>query len=1277
MASPTLTPEQIAAVEITGRSVLVTAAAGSGKTTVLAQRCAHLVCDAAPQARCDVDQLLVLTFTDAAAAEMRGRIVGAIRARLQDAPGDARLRDQCALIDAAQISTIHAFCLWLIRRHFSALGIDPTAAPMDADEAALLKRETLDSLFSDLYRAGADRAPLGDASPPGFLELVDAYGLGDDRDIGDLVLKLHEFTTSLPDPNGWLDAAVTACGPDAAQTVETYLFGLACELSDQAEHAERLARSIRAEDSFNNDYTDIIEGHAVQLRSWRDRLAAGSGMDSSSSAMQGEDFQAVRAGILDYELPKLSGGAKRTQDLRTKAARERARAHRGRVKALFDSRVRDRYALFSLDEWTAALRETAGYVDAVVGLVRAFGVEYAARKRKLDVLDFSDLERFAFELLHEPGNLERPSEIARALHERFAHVLVDEFQDINPLQQALIHLASHESDPNRTGNLFAVGDVKQSIYRFRLAEPEMFTTRLHAFRADCAIGTALTLQSNFRSRPEIIGAVNLVFRALMRGDFGGVAYDELAELRPGRPVESAGQPVAVELHLLEREWDEHEAVHDDDLNDDEASTEQRIDYLADPARWSAMEREGYLIATRIQELRRQHQLSGTPLAHRDIVVLLRATRVSAERIALMLRGMGIPAYSEASGSLLDAVEVRDVIAALEVLDNAQQDYPLTAVLRSGLFGAPCTDDELTVFRGLDRMVPFHDCVRRYAVEGTDAALREKIATVLSRIEHYRIESRNRPLPDLLWRLYEERGHLAHAGGLLHGAQRRANLLRLHDLARKFSTFRSQGVHRFLVFLKSLDDEERALAAAAPLAESEDVVRVMSIHQSKGLEFPVVFLAGLGARFNLGDRSGRMIFERHARIGLCVVDQARMIEYPSAAHHLAAAEIERCTREEELRILYVAMTRARDRLILVGTTKTAELEERLVPDAASADASRLSLCTAMNALDWLIPTLGPMGLTASRVGANNTQAPRVDVHIHRSSDMVNWRLGRARDPDHAAQLQAVAEFAPLPASEPLEPSDRRVDEVLARVRYLYPSLASTNVRAVQAAGAFKGTFNYTHSPEDGSPQRMESVPGVVEGDQLINSPGTNGRDAAARRGVATHRLLQHLDFAAATGRSALDRELERIASSGALTHEEAALIDLEDMAWFLATPLAETMRAAGARLRREFQFIALEPLSTFDRTIVHAVDDRVLVRGIVDGIIEDDASLEIVDFKTDQVDAIGAESRAERYRPQIELYARAAIALWRKPVRAGQLVFLQARTIVGIDRPGGRSDPHSR
>lgn len=1276
------TPQQRQAIETIDRSVLVSAAAGSGKTAVLAERCAYLVCDAPPGQRCDVDELVVVTFTENAAAEMKDRIRMAVRARLRSRAHDARLRLQVALVDHARISTIHAFGLWILRRWFAQAGIDPAAPVLDQHEAELLRAETLDRVFEQLYE---EEGQLGS----GFRSLVDDYGLGSDGEVLAFTRRLTGFLESIPDPQDWLQQCIARIGASRRELLEQLAEDLVGELEGQAEYCRRAARHIHEHLSAFSFYGDKLLEAAAALEAWRAVLHLRRDADSLAG---------VQAAIASFKIstrgsPRLAKDA----DAETLAERDRARELWSRFHdRLFKSRLLRIFGRFTPQQWFDGLDRIAPYAETLTRLAERFAREYSQAKAEAGVLDFGDLERKTYDLLN--GH----PDIVAALRKRFRHVLVDEFQDINPLQEAILRLVSREPDPSRADNLFVVGDVKQSIYRFRLAEPSIFLDRQALLANENSTGVCIHLQRNYRSADHILAAANGLFRSLFSRQVGGIEYDASSELRPGRETDAAeaAGPTGVEVHLLQRR-----------LTGDADAEGDYVD-PGDPSEWQAIEREAYVIAQRIRSLIGDggRPGGGPSVGYGDVAVLLRAAAHTAAPLAQMLGSLGIPACADVGGEFFKALEVRDVLSLLTVLDNIRQDIPLAAVLRSPVLGEPLNEDELAALRLIDRDVPFHETFHLYAARGPDTDLRERVVRILRRIERYRTAARERPLPEVLWRIYHEHGYLAYVGGLPNGAARRANLLRLHEHARRFGAFQKQGLHRFLRFIESLQDQGEDLGTPPAFATSGDVVRVMSIHRSKGLEFPVVVVADLGRRFNLSDSSGRLIFDRGLGLGLRVVDRERMIEYPSLAHHLVAGNLNLHTRAEELRILYVALTRARNHLILVGSGDLDRLHGAYERQRGPAGPlPRLTISTAATPLDWIMPALGtlPSGAVewqaetegmphpiGRRGKSPRTGSPIFTVHAYDEGEMTGWRLESPAPSAEKSARRAAARLAPLPAQEPRDAPPGVVAAILERLPFVYPHLPAASVPAVVAATEIRKRYDWLRDPDERLAEPVLDKPAV----QAVEAPegrfkpgGAPTGPSAAEAGVVTHRFLQHLDVAIAPEPRAVQRELRRLVALGALPPEAAEFVDFEAVACFLGTELGSRIREGGAAYRREVMFVHRQPASWLDPLVVAAGTslvegrksefdsaDSVLVRGIIDGVLPGSDGLEIVDYKTDRIGPAEVEDRVRAYASQLAAYAAAAEALFRQPVQHAWLVFLSPRKIIdgyaaAPDRPAGASD----
>lgn len=1243
------TAAQRRAIGASGKSLLVSASAGSGKTSVLAERVVHLLTHEDESVRCDARDLLVVTFTEAAAAEMRTRIEKKLRDRLAAPLGggpaaEERLRAQIALLPTAQISTIHAFCLAVIRAAFHEAAVDPSAAILDADEAALLEREVLDDLFSSLL--GAETPLARD-----FRSLVDDVALGRLETIRELALSLAAFLSSLPPDDDWASRQLERLDPRGSGAVlAEHAAEMALEIERQEAHARAQAEWILARLPEGDDYGSAVAAYADALSDWHADLTRGG----AGAA------EAVRESIRAYGFAKAK--AKRGLDDDGKRRRELARAAKERAeKSLFETRLKKRFALFTEEESRDGLARIFPYARTLLALAGEFRESYRRAKRRMDVLDFADLERHAALLLLPQG-----SATARGLRDRFRHVLVDEVQDVNPLQMAILRAVSREDDPERSANLFCVGDVKQSIYRFRLAEPALFVERERAQAAAGARGENVFLQENFRSRKTILDGVNAIFRSLMREGVGLVSYDGRAELRPGTPAQdSGGTPTRV--LVVERDRERERGSGDED---DEANAEGGGGAAADEIEeLESVEREALVIGDEILSIVGRERPNGSPYAYRDVAILLRSARHRAGRIASVLASLGIPAFAAEGQTIFESLEVQDVLALLRVLDNARQDIPLAATLRNGMAGERFSEDDLVLVRLHARAAPFHEAARLYARSGADEALRGRIARAFERVDAWRAAARRRPLAEVLSEIYDASGILAFAGGLPSGAQRRANLLDLHERARQFGAFERQGLHRFLRFLETLRAEEREIGAPPAIGEGEDVVRIMTIHQSKGLQFPVVFVADLAKRFNDRDSSGSVLFDRGAGIGMKAVDRERMIEYPTAAHQLVALRARNASHDEELRILYVAMTRAEERLVLVGSDSLARVRGQYAPGdggeaaAAARPVTAIDVLSADNALDWVFSALRESAPGSVAWDGAGAAEPLFAVRTIPASALAGLRLAPAAAEAGAAEelRSRAAALEPLPADEVSNPA--AAARVMNAIDWVYPHAAATRIRSVRAASdaAEKDAAAFQRDPDE---RADEPVPAAAAPRRRFPARAT-GKDAAAL-GTATHRVLERIDLARAATEAHVRAEIERLAAAGLVTREEAAAIDAEGIAWFFgSTPLGEAIRSAGAEsYRREVVFLSAEParewLSPPEAPPEGAAEETVVVRGSIDAVLVAADWVEIVDFKTDRPGPAGRAARADAYAPVLRAYARAAERLWRRPARQATLVFLSER-----------------
>ncbi len=1222
--SRTWTPEQRDAIAHSGSSLLVSAAAGSGKTSVLTERCVHLVCDA--ERRCHISQLLVVTFTEAAAGEMRSRIETALRERARRTADDVHIRRQLALVEHASISTLHGFCNRLLRQHFHRLGLDPGFRVLDGDEAALLRLELVRELFTEHY----DQEPTGE-----FERFIDAYGDGDDERLMQQAVSVYELLRSLVDPTGWMKSAEGRISDAMRNPLEEselgreYLAVIRGGLEDLARDCQTIRQSVAR--MGMQPYIHYVD-YLLQIASEWARLLDERGYDALVRAARELELQ---------RLPTVPGSV---------AGKDIAMGHVRRAQEQFKKGALIDGLRFSAAEWQQGLTSILPHVRTFLGLLEEFGRRYRKQKDALRALDFSDLERYALMLLAEGrGGRLAPSPVSRLLHRQYQHVLVDEYQDINELQDAILRLASRECIASRhdaAPNLFCVGDVKQSIYGFRLAEPTLFLERDRRFRSGESHGRVIDLQANFRSRGPLLETINLVFQRLMTRTAVDIEYDQSQRLHPRAafpPMEGprcfAGAPV--ELHYLPAKLE----TPGDDEDDGELELERA-------------EREAVLIAGRIHQLMggdghermlvTDRGAEGRPvyrlIEYRDMVILLRSMRYHAEEFADVLRQRGIPVHNSGGGGFFDSMEVRDILSLLKLLDNQRQDIPLAAVLRSPLASLPQPEDCLARIRvAYPRDVPFHEAVVRYATEKDDD-LAAKLRDLLGDLRRWREMARQRPIDELIWTLYEETGFRAFCSGLASGQQRCANLIHLHERARQFGRFSRQGLYRFNRFLENLGQEVDT-APASHLSEAEDVVRILSVHKSKGLEFPVVILPELGKKINLGGCGGRIVADRRSGLGLVAIDQDKRIRYPSLASSLVSDRLRRAAMAEEMRILYVAMTRAREHLILVGTcaADSREMWEHKWADHAGVLPPDRVL-GARSMLDWL----GPV---AAMIETSHPTAMR--IHEHPPEEIQQWVSANDGPNTDGGIPEALAALEPL---RPPPAQDAIADRIIAHLTAAYPHGAFCSLEASRTVT----DLAKPQKPEPAATAADEKSDASVEVVALPRCMADAGAIAPTERGLAAHILLQHLDFSRPRSAAGPADQLDRLVELKILSPAQAQTIDLASIEWMLASEVGQLLRRAAGQVIRELPLgFAVAEVPSDDPL------DQVMVRGRIDALIPDDRGFTLVDYKTDHISRQAVTQRAQAYRPQVALYRHAIERITGRPVHTAHLVFLTPRRIVTI------------
>ena len=1156
-----LTEEQQAAVDNRGGGLLVSAAAGSGKTRVLVERLLARVEEGA-----DVDRFLVITYTKAAAAELRGRIVEEISDRLALRPTDGHLRRQATLVYKAGISTIHAFCAQLLRECGHLLDLDPDFRLCDEGEAGILMLRALNDVLDKRY----------EAMDSDFAQLVDTMSAGrDDARLVQIVLDIRGRVQAHPNPAAWLAQQERAFAlegvTDPVQTPWGEL--LLTDAAGQASYWRRRMEEAR----------DLCERDANLLANYGDSVAqtAQALQQFEEAAAQGWD---AARNLLPIPFPTV--GRKKMVD--DPAAVERVKAIRTACKKRLE-KLEDWFA-DSGEDLLADLRTVYPAMRGLFALVRDFEEAYAAEKARRGLVDFSDLEHMAVRLL--VGEDGQPSELARQWSGRYDEIMVDEYQDTNEVQNAIFSALSKDGT-----NLFMVGDVKQSIYRFRLADPTIFLGKYRSFKpySEAREGEErrVILSRNFRSRPEVLEGCNDLFRAIMSVPFGEMEYADDQALYPGASYEP-DPAYCVELDAL-----------DGDIDGEEGAEKVSRDLL-----------EARFAARRIQELLDEgfpvsDGEGGTrPVRPSDVVILLRSPNTVLRHYARALGERDILWEAEGGGDFFGSTEISVALSLLQIVDNPRQDVPLISVLRSPVYGFSA--DRLAEIRAASPDTDFYA-----ALEADDG---EDSRAFLAELDDLRFGSGDMSSHQLLWHIYDRTNLLGIFGAMEEGETRQGNLLALAELARQFEGAGHKGLFRFLTYLTRLRENGNTLTPPTP-GRTGGGVRIMSIHKSKGLEFPVVLLCGLARRLNREDMSRPILFHPKLGVGPKGLDVERGIEYPTLARMAVARQLEREMMAEELRLLYVAMTRAKEKLILsVALTGGGKDMEKLAGDSGyPVDPQVLLACQSVG--QWVLLH----ALCRPEAGALRRAAGQ-EVAIPEAPLGPQWDI---RFVDGTALTQAPPRRWMAPEREIEENEDWT--DLTGLLRWTYPHGAEVAIPSKLTATQLKGRALDEEAAEEAPrPSRPLS----------FGRPRFAAEElglTAAQRGTALHQVLQYIDFERSETVEGVRAEISRLVEQQYITPQQGEAVDPAPIAAFFQSDLGQDLLSS-VSLRREFKFSILEPAHRYYPQAGEG--EQVLFQGVVDCYYETLEGITVVDFKTDRVTKATLAHRAEHYRPQLEAYSRA-------------------------------------
>ncbi len=1288
------TKEQMSAIQARDCSLLVAAAAGAGKTAVLVERIIRRILDKVSSV--DIDKLLVVTFTNAAATEMRERISDAIDNEIERNPDSSILKRQNILIHKANITTIHSFCLDVIRNNFHHIDLDPGFRIADETEALLLKMEAMEEMFEDKYgKANEDE---------NFYKLVECYsGNRDDKKIQDMVFELYDFVKSCPWPEEWLndkaeefnlsediDFSETKWAKIIIEYMKIELSGLLGSL--------KMAKSIIRTDESLSGYLEVFESDEIML----EEILRSCNMS----------WDEIYYKLSKLEFTKLSRCGKDADEYK----KEKVKNIREDVKKRL-RKIKDEIFMSISREIICNLKSLYPIMKCLSELVAEFDERYSAKKREKTLLDFNDLEHFCLKLLIEKestGNI-IPTQIAKQYRERFEEIYIDEYQDSNLVQEVILSVISRKEDG--APNLFMVGDVKQSIYRFRQARPELFMEKYNSFgNGSKDTERVIKLFNNFRSRKSVIDGANYIFKQIMSPNIGELEYNEDEELYPGADYKETKDDSVyaggeIELHIVDvtrakNANDEEASDVEDDNNENESNNvdnnyndnynaNERISSFFGEDEASdmpdAIASEARIVARRINELFGKNNEGKSyvvfdkkekkyrSIKFKDIVILLRTTKNWAECFVEELGAVGIPAYSDSGSGYFKTIEVQVMMSLLQIIDNPMQDIPLLSVLRSPIFAF--TSEDLIDIRLVDRKISFYEAMIKMAESNNDknndknrieservdninvTTILYKVKSFLERLKIWRTKACDMYKDELLWYLYTDTGYYSYVGAISSGAQRQANLRILFQRAKQYEKTSYRGLFNFINFINKLKKSSNDLGSAKMIGESADVVRIMSIHKSKGLEFPVVFVSGVGKQFNLMDMNNSVLLHNELGFGPDLVDCEKRISFATVPKHALRIKILLESLSEEMRVLYVALTRARDKLIITGAIKN--IRKSFVKWCSSIDASKDKIpehyiIKSKSYLDWIGPSIARhAGVDAIRtIAGYEDRAIRDEEVKGLINDDSNW-LVYTWDMNDVLDQKVINEINTEESSEAdteekvvnsknhsiemsedisLEISAELTpfyDEIEKRLNWKYPFSKSADISVKISVTELKRHFE---TELEGDYSFAGYVPKLIQKPQFLEE--TRGL-SPAEKGTVMHTVMQHIRLDRLSTKQEILEQLDEMVKADIITNQQLKTVEIDKIMDFFDSDLGKRMLYSQKVLRELPFYMELKCTELYkDLSEEQYANENILLQGIIDCCFIEEDGIVLLDYKTDYVPLNGIEIIKNKYIVQIDYYTKA-------------------------------------
>ena len=1177
------TEEQKQAIYEKGSNILVAAAAGSGKTAVLVERIINKIINE----NIDIDKLLVVTFTNAAASEMRERVLNAIYKKIDEEPENEKLQKQIILLNRASICTIDSFCLDVVKNNFFEIDIGQNFRIGDTTEIEILKQDVLEDLFEEKY----------EAEDEDFTKLINTYtSYKDDTPLKELILKIYTYIQSNPFPEKWLKEKIE-------------MFNLSEKLEEDFSKTiwgELLLKQVR----------EIVEDSELKLEAERQNLAKYPELQKYFLIIN-DDIEQLQ--MLKINLDSWNKAYEIASNIKFKTwatdkkitfeAKDDAKATRDMVKANL-KKVTEKILIFNSKEANEDINDMYEVLKKLGNIIIEFGKMFEKRKKDKNIVDFSDVEHFALQiLLKEDGT---PSEIAKKYQKKYEEIAIDEYQDSNLVQEYILNSISREN------NIFMVGDVKQSIYKFRQARPDLFLEKYKTYQTknNQKDGDNLKIQlfKNFRSRKEVLDFSNKIFTSIMSEELGELNYTEEEYLNLGANYEDTNQDLKAEIDILITDDTDEEDLSAEqkdsattstwkETNGEENDSEEEIERVEN------IELEAKFVANRIKELvENKFQIYDAKkqekrdIKYKDIVVLLRSTKEPAPIFEKEILNLGMPVFSDSSAEYLESIEIQTIMSLLKIIDNPLQEIPLVAVMRSMIGGF--TDNDLVEIRLSDKYDNFYNTILK-SKQSVSELLRSKIDQFLNNLEMWRKEQEYLSLDELIWKIYNDTGYYNYVGLMTNGELRQANLKMLFERAKQCESISFKGLFNFINYIEKIKTSSKDMDSAKIIGENDDVIRIMSIHKSKGLEFPVVFLSGTGKQFNMQDLNNKILLHPEIGIGVKYIDYDMQIEYDTLSKQAMRNQIMLETLSEEMRVLYVALTRAKEKLIITGYSTTDKQNGLHDICDKYSELNSILLKKCKTYLDWM---------ELVYMYNQDEMKELSNINVYTKKEVLKMCKTEEVEKENT-EKQILDKISKVKIDDE---EKKKISKIL---EYQYKYQDSTTIPTKTSVTELK------IAPKKSDLKCAKFLKEDAE-TKITN----------AQKGTLIHLCMQKLDTQNKNYTYSQIKDLvQDLENKKIITHKEAEAININKVYQFTKSKIWEEMIHAHVVHREKAFYISIPAKEVFDKEL----EEKILVQGVIDlYYINEQNKLILVDFKTDYVEDRNEQILVDKYNIQLELYKRA-------------------------------------